>query len=109
MSRTRTRFRSTATATATADLGSGQGAALRVLACALAAGTACAGLSAVPASAAETPPVVSRGVTIPEFYTPPVELPTTNGTLIRTEALPLGLNIPGHDGRPMPGTTTRLM
>ncbi len=72
MSRTRTRFRSTATATATAtaDLGSGQGAALRVLACALAAGTVCAGLSAVPASAAETPPVVSRGVTIPEFYTP---------------------------------------
>lgn len=109
MSRTRTRFRSTATATATADLGSGQGAALRVLACALAAGTVCAGLSAAPASAAETPPVVSRGVTIPEFYTPPAELPATNGTLIRTEALPLGLDIPGLDGRPMPGTATRLM
>ncbi|MFD0425352.1 lipase family protein [Streptomyces parvus] len=90
-------------------MGSGQGTALRVLARALAAGTACAGLSAVPASAAETPPVVSRGVTIPEFYTPPAELPAANGTLIRTEALPLGLDIPGLDGRPMPGTATRLM
>lgn len=29
--------------------------------------------------------------------------------MIRSEALPLGLNIPGLDGRPMPGTATRLM
>ncbi|MDT0473674.1 lipase family protein [Streptomyces sp. DSM 41014] len=72
------------------------------------AGTVCAGLSAVPASAAPEP-VVSRGVTIPAFYTPPTELPSANGTLIRTEALPLGLSIPGLDGRSMPGTATRLM
>ncbi|NEE10728.1 triacylglycerol lipase, partial [Streptomyces sp. SID7499] len=82
---------------------------MRLLACTVAAGTACAGLSAVPASAAEAPPVVSRGVTIPEFYTPPAALPAENGALIRSEALPLGLNIPGLDGRPMPGTATRLM
>lgn len=116
MSRTRTRFRSAAIPNPNPD----QGAArpeeagrhrlpprLRLLACTLAAGTACAGLSAVPASAAGTPPVVSRGVTIPEFYTPPTELPAANGALIRTEALPLGLDIHGLDGRPMPGTATR--
>ncbi|MFF5900607.1 lipase family protein [Streptomyces argenteolus] len=82
---------------------------MRVLAGVVVAGTVCAGLSAVPASAATTEPVVSRGVTIPAFYTPPTELPDTNGALIRTEALPLGLSIPGLDGRPMPGTATRLM
>ncbi|MCZ4119834.1 lipase family protein [Streptomyces sp. H39-S7] len=82
---------------------------MRLLAGVVAAGTVCAGLSAVPASAATTEPVVSRGVTIPEFYNPPTELPSANGALIRTEALPLGLSIPGLDGRPMPGTATRLM
>ncbi|MGW3082005.1 lipase family protein [Streptomyces sp. NPDC001110] len=81
----------------------------RLLAGLVAAGAVCAGLSAVPASAATEPPVVSRGVTIPAFYTPPAELPPVNGALIRTEALPLGLSIPGLDGRPMPGTATRLM
>ncbi|MFF0073081.1 lipase family protein [Streptomyces sp. NPDC005494] len=73
------------------------------------AGTVCACLPALPASAATPEPVVSRGVTIPAFYTPPTELPVTNGALVRTEALPLGLSIPGLDGRPMPGTATRLM
>ncbi|MFJ3222648.1 lipase family protein [Streptomyces sp. NPDC086783] len=72
-------------------------------------GTVCACLLAAPASAAGTEPVVSRGVTIPAFYNPPAELPATNGALIRTEAMPLGLSIPGLDGRPMPGTATRLM
>ncbi|MET7452936.1 lipase family protein [Streptomyces sp. NPDC005574] len=66
-----------------------------------------AGPSAVAAASAD--PVVSRGVTIPAFYTPPTELPSTNGALVRTEAMPLGLSIPGLDGRPMPGTATRLM
>lgn len=47
----------------------------RLLAGLVAAGAVCAGLSAVPASAATEPPVVSRGVTIPAFYTPPAELP----------------------------------
>ncbi|MGW8883819.1 lipase family protein [Streptomyces sp. NPDC055749] len=83
---------------------------LRVLAVAVAA-AACVGTYAVPASADETgsEPVVSRGVTIPAFYNPPAGLPTANGALIRSEALPLGLSIPGLDGRPMPGTATRLM
>jgi len=61
------------------------------------------------ASAPESEPVVSRGVTIPVFYNPPAELPSANGALIRTEPLPLGLNLPGLDGRPLPGTATRLM
>ncbi|QNE78793.1 triacylglycerol lipase [Streptomyces finlayi] len=84
--------------------------ALRVLAVAVAA-AACVGTYAVPASAdaAGSDPVVSRGVTIPAFYNPPAELPAVNGALIRSEALPLGLSIPGLDGRPMPGTATRLM
>ncbi|MGW5637984.1 lipase family protein [Streptomyces sp. NPDC003832] len=73
------------------------------------AGAVCACLPAPAAGAADTPPVVSRGVTIPAFYTPPAQLPATNGALIRTEPLPLGLSIPGLDGRPMPGTATRLM
>ncbi|MEV3851737.1 lipase family protein [Streptomyces microflavus] len=81
---------------------------LRLLAGIVAVGTVCAGLSAVPAAAA-TEPVVSRRVTIPAFYTPPTQLPSSNGALIRTEPLPLGLSIPGLDGRPMPGTATRLM
>ncbi|MDX3065673.1 MULTISPECIES: lipase family protein [Streptomyces] len=86
----------------------GTPAGLRLLA-GVVAGTVCVGLSALPASAAGTEPVVSRGVTIPSFYNPPSELPASNGALIRTEALPLGLSIPGLDGRPMPGTATRLM
>ncbi|GAA2348241.1 alpha/beta fold hydrolase [Streptomyces kunmingensis] len=73
------------------------------------AGAVCVGLSTVPTSAAATEPVVSRGVTIPAFYNPPAELPTANGALIRTEPLPLGLSIPGLEGRPLPGTATRLM
>ncbi|WP_406124100.1 lipase family protein [Streptomyces sp. NBC_00989] len=52
--------------------------------------------------------VVSRGVTIPEFYNPPSTLPTADGTLVRSEPLPLALSLPGLDG-PLPGTATRLM
>lgn len=71
---------------------------------------ACVAVYAAPASATEgAQPVVSRGVTIPDFYNPPAELPTANGTVIRHEPLPLGLSLPGLDGRPMPGTATRLM
>lgn len=54
-------------------------------------------------------PVVSRGVTIPAFYNPPATLPSINGTLARTEALPLGLSLPGLDGKVLPGRATRLM
>ncbi|MFI8801969.1 lipase family protein [Micromonospora chalcea] len=81
---------------------------LRILAVAAAAATYLAG-SGAAAAADDATPVVSRGVTIPAFYHPPTDLPATNGTLIRTEPLPLGLSIPGLDGRPMPGTATRLM
>ncbi|MFJ9860061.1 lipase family protein [Streptomyces albogriseolus] len=69
--------------------------------------TACVCASASPAAA--TDPVVSRGVTIPAFYTPPAELPPGNGKLIRHEPLSLGLSLPGLDGRRLPGTATRLM
>ncbi len=107
MNRERTRSRPTRTpAPAT---GRGNRTGRRLLAGVAAAGTVFAAPAAVPASAATAEPVVSRGVTIPAFYTPPAELPSDNGALVRTEALPLGLNIPGLDGRPMPGTATRLM
>lgn len=53
--------------------------------------------------------VVSRGVTIPEFYNPPTTLPAADGTLVRSEPLPLALSLPGLDGSTLPGTATRLM
>ena len=33
------------------------------------------------------------------FYTPPAELPSANGTLIRQEPFPLGVSLPGLDVR----------
>ncbi|MGC4803734.1 lipase family protein [Micromonospora sp. DT233] len=83
-------------------------AGTRLLAVAAAAAAVLAG-SGVPAAADLSTQVVSRGVTIPAFYDPPATLPAANGTLIRTEPMPLGLSIPGLAGRPMPGTATRLM
>ncbi|MFF2012421.1 lipase family protein [Streptomyces sp. NPDC058195] len=106
MSRRKTRSRSTH---APAPVTGRGGAGLRLSACAAVAAVVGAGLFAVPASAAPSEPVVSRGVTIPAFYTPPAQLPAENGALVRTEAMPLGLAIPGLDGRPLPGTATRLM
>lgn len=79
----------------------------RLLATALAV-LACLSVQAIPAAAAGTGDVVSRGVTIPAFYTPPANLPAANGALIRSEPLPLALSLPGLDG-PLPGTATRLM
>ncbi|MEU1102805.1 lipase family protein [Streptomyces tibetensis] len=67
------------------------------------------GASTADATATDTGPVVSRGVSIPAFYSPPTQLPATNGALLRQEPLPLGLSLPGLDGRPLPGTATRLM
>jgi len=52
--------------------------------------------------------VTSRGVTIPDFYTPPSTLPSADGSLIRSEALPLALSLPGIDST-LPGTATRIM
>ncbi|MGI8334437.1 lipase family protein [Actinomadura scrupuli] len=66
-------------------------------------------LTATAHAAGPEDPVVSRGVTIPTFYNPPAQLPSANGALIRSEPLPLGLSLPGLDGKPLPGTATRLM
>ncbi|MFD5800115.1 lipase family protein [Streptomyces sp. NPDC127020] len=87
----------------------------RMLAAAITAALAL-GAQAVPAAAAGTAggtangpaSEVSRGVEIPAFYTPPAELPAADGTLIRSEHLPLALSLPGLDG-PLPGRATRLM
>ncbi|MGW2915485.1 lipase family protein [Streptomyces asoensis] len=80
----------------------------RLLAAAVSA-AACLGVTAVPAQAtSQSDAVVSRGVTIPAFYNPPAALPAADGTLIRSEPLPLALSLPGLDG-PLPGTATRLM
>ncbi|GAA2318437.1 alpha/beta fold hydrolase [Streptomyces hawaiiensis] len=78
-------------------------AALATVAC------VCVGATTADAAATDTEPVVSRGVSIPAFYTPPTQLPADNGALIRREPLALGLSLPGLDGRPLPGTATRLM
>ncbi|MFD8431078.1 lipase family protein [Streptomyces coelicoflavus] len=71
------------------------------------------GAQAVPAVAADgaatdPAPTTSRGIEIPTFYTPPSELPGADGTVIRSEPLPLALSLPGIDG-PLPGRATRLM
>jgi hypothetical protein len=59
-------------------------------------------------SAARAHREVSRGVTIPAFYDPPKDLPGQNGTLIRTERLPLAVTLSDVKG-PLPGKATRLM
>ncbi|CAL9643817.1 lipase family protein [Streptomyces sp. enrichment culture] len=70
---------------------------------------ACLGAQALAAPAATAAdPVVSRGVTLPAFYTPPATLPAANGALVRSEPLPLALSLPSLDG-PLPGRATRLM
>jgi dienelactone hydrolase len=71
---------------------------------ALAASIAAVGVAAAPAAAA----VTSRGVTIPDFYTPPAALPAANGSLVRTEPLPLALSLPGINSS-LPGSATRIM
>ncbi|MDT9699828.1 lipase family protein [Streptomyces sp. P17] len=63
-------------------------------------------LTGTAATAADE--VVSRGVTIPAFYNPPVTLPAADGTLVRTEPLKLALSLPSLNG-PLPGRATRLM
>ncbi|GAA4974499.1 lipase family protein [Actinoplanes utahensis] len=75
----------------------------RIPAVLLAAALAGVTLGPQPAQAA-----TSRGVTIPAFYTPPAALPDANGTLIRTERLPLALSLPGITGT-LPATATRIM
>ncbi|MCS0602652.1 prolyl oligopeptidase family serine peptidase [Streptomyces sp. LP11] len=79
---------------------------LSALAVAVAACLGAQAAAALPAAASA--PVVSRGVTIPAFYTPPSTLPAADGALVRSERLPLALSLPGLDG-PLPGRATRLM
>ena len=79
---------------------------LPVLAVAVAACLGAQTAAALPATASDT--VVSRGVTIPAFYDPPATLPAADGTLVRSEHLPLALSLPGLDD-PLPGRATRLM
>ena len=85
----------------------------RLLAAAVTAAT-CLGAQALSyatataADASSTETVVSRGVEIPAFYTPPTTLPAPNGAVIRTEPLPLAISLPTLDG-PLPGRATRLM
>ncbi|MET3421523.1 dienelactone hydrolase [Actinoplanes tereljensis] len=62
------------------------------------------GFGAGPAAAA----VTSRGVTIPDFYTPPAALPAANGSLVRAEPLALALSLPGINSS-LPGSATRVM
>ena len=81
-------------------------AATRLLAVTIAALFA-AGAQTLPARATD-PLYVSRGVTIPAFYTPPAALPAANGELVRTEPLPLALSLPGISGT-LPARSTRLM
>ncbi|WP_030438077.1 lipase family protein [Actinoplanes subtropicus] len=71
---------------------------------ALLAAAVVASFSPLPAHAT----VTSRGVTIPDFYTPPATLPTADGSLIRSEPLPLALSLPGL-GSTLPGKATRIM
>ncbi|WP_445284819.1 lipase family protein [Streptomyces sp. DSM 118148] len=68
----------------------------------------CLGAQAAAALPAASDTVASRGVTIPAFYDPPATLPAADGTLVRSEHLPLALSLPGLDG-PLPGRATRLM
>ncbi|MEU9151199.1 lipase family protein [Streptomyces sp. NPDC048417] len=77
---------------------------IRLLATTVVAACLCVQTVQATASQAE----VSRGVTIPAFYDPPAGLPAADGTLVRTEPLPLALSLPSLPG-PLPGRATRLM
>lgn len=81
----------------------------RKLFAAVVTAAACLGAQALTATAATAADeVVSRGVTVPAFYNPPATLPAADGTLVRSEPLPLALSLPSLHG-PLPGTATRLM
>jgi hypothetical protein len=85
----------------------------RLLAAAVTAATCLSAqvISYTTATASDVSPtetVVSRGVEIPAFYTPPATLPAANGAVIRTEPLPLAISLPTLGG-PFPGRATRLM
>ncbi|MYR37461.1 triacylglycerol lipase, partial [Streptomyces sp. SID4944] len=60
--------------------------------------------SAVAAPAGNAAAVLSSA----DFYSPPADLPAADGELVRTQAMRLGLSLPGLNG-PLPGKATRLM
>lgn len=68
---------------------------------------AASALVAVGVSGARAPAVASesRGIEIPAFYDPPAQIPSQPGELIRSEAMPLSVNLPVI----FPGKATRLM
>ncbi|KGN31314.1 hypothetical protein N802_04290 [Knoellia sinensis KCTC 19936] len=73
-----------------------------------AAAIVAAAVLACPAAVLATAPAVaveSKGVEMPAFYDPPTSIPSTPGTVIRTEPMPTALNLPVV----FPGTSTRLM
>ena len=60
-------------------------------------------LTAVPGAASAAPSGDA-------FYTPPAQLPSANGAIVRSEPQDLGVSIPGLLGsKQLPGTATRLM
>lgn len=73
---------------------------MRLVASVLTSTCAALALMSAPASA-ET----SRGIEIPAFYNPPASVPATPGALIRSEAMPLSVNLPVI----FPGKSTRIM
>ncbi len=65
------------------------------------------GMLTTPAQAADGDTTV-RGVTVPAFYNPPAQLPAQNGSLVRSEAMPLALTLPTPYGK-LPASATRVM
>jgi acetyl esterase/lipase len=61
--------------------------------------TATAGMNIVPSASAAPPS---------DFYSAPAGYPTTPGSVIRTEPMPLLVSIPGVNG-PWPGSATRVL
>jgi secretory lipase len=66
-----------------------------------------ASLCTITAASAQAD-TVSRGVTVPSFYTPPATLPAANGALVRSEPFKLALDFNGLN-KTLPGTATRIM
>ncbi len=81
--------------------------ALPAMAAAFALVASALGIFATPAQAAEGDTTV-RGVTVPAFYNPPAQLPAKNGSLIRSESMPLAVTLPTPYGK-LPANATRIM
>lgn len=64
-----------------------------------------AAVPAGPAAASTAATADSRGIEMPAFYTPPASVPSAPGQLIRSEPMPLSVNLPVI----FPGKSTRIM